>query len=60
MDSWKQEKQGLQIDPLYSSKVINHIIFISKYHIRFIYGWLSVSIAIMKKLMWWDSLDLLK
>lgn len=51
MDSWKQEKQGLQIDPSIPSKVINHIIFIFKYHIKFIYGWLSVSIAVMKKLM---------
>lgn len=60
MDSWKQEKQGLQIDPSIPSKVINHIIFIFKHHIKFIYGWLSVSIAVMKKIMWWDSLDLLK
>lgn len=58
MDSWKQEMQGLQIDP--SIPVINHIIFIFKHHSKFIYGWLSVSIAVMKKLMWWDSLDLLK
>lgn len=51
MNSWKQKNPGLQIDPPIPSKVIDHIIFLFKYHIYLISDWFSVSIALLEKLM---------